>query len=90
MRHYNGMVEDDYPDEDGEWEETYSPSPDGDDDDETISCQYCGKPMWEESPRCPYCGNYISREDEPYRLKPFWIILTVILLLLAFWIRGGF
>jgi hypothetical protein len=31
--------------------------------------------MLEDSPRCPYCGNYISREDHPPSRKPWWIIL---------------
>ena len=80
------MIEDDDPDDKGEWEETYSPSSDGDDDDETVSCPYCGKAMWEESPQCPHCGNYLSKEDAPSRPKPIWIILTVVLLLLAWWL----
>ncbi len=75
-----------YDPDDDEWEETYYPPANGDEDDETISCPYCGKAMWEEAPQCPHCGNFISREDEPYRPKPLWIIVVVILLLLAWWL----
>src|SRR5262249_55807221 len=51
------------------------------DDDGTAPCPYCGKDKWEESERCPHCGNYISREDEPSQ-TPRWIIVTAVVCLL--------
>jgi hypothetical protein len=48
---------------------------DRDDDEPTVPCPYCRREMHEDSPRCPYCGNYISREDSPPSRKPWWIIL---------------
>jgi hypothetical protein len=51
---------------------------DGEDDEPTVPCPYCGKPLPEDAPRCPYCDNYISREDAPPSRKPWWIILGVL------------
>ena len=61
-----------------------------DDEETTIPCPYCRHPIYEDSPRCPNCGNYISEEDHVPARKPWWIILGV---LLAFyvvyrWIAG--
>ena len=52
-------------------------------DDSTIPCPYCGKEMYEDSPRCPHCGQYITDEDAPTRRQPWWVILGVILCLCA-------
>jgi hypothetical protein len=62
----------------------------GDDaaDDSTVPCPYCGQEMYEDSPRCPQCGRYISAEDAPPRRMPWWIILGVVLCFcaIAVWI----
>jgi hypothetical protein len=59
-----------------------------DDDEPTIPCPYCHEEMFEDSPRCPHCGRYISEEDAPPGRKPLWIILGVVLCLIviAIWI----
>jgi len=62
--------------EDGE-----APEPDTDDDG-TAPCPYCGKDKFEESERCPHCGNYVSEEDNPSR-APTWIIVTAIVCLVV-------
>jgi hypothetical protein len=65
-------------DDSGDWN--------GDDDDEgeaAVPCPYCGKEMYEDSPRCPHCGQYISDEDAPPRRAPWWIIVGVVLCLCA-------
>jgi hypothetical protein len=52
-------------------------------DDSTVPCPFCGKEMYEDSPRCPNCGQYVSEEDAAPRRLPWWIILGVILCLCA-------
>lgn len=50
-------------------------------DESTIPCPHCRREILEDAERCPYCENYISREDTPPSKKPWWIILGVILCL---------
>ncbi len=61
-----------------------------DDDDTTIPCPACGEPMFEDSPRCPACGDYVTAGGAA-GLKPAWIVLTslVCLAVEAWWIVGG-
>jgi predicted nucleic acid-binding Zn ribbon protein len=67
---------------DGDWGD------DADSDDDVISCPYCERPIYEESERCPHCGQYISEEDAPSKPKPLWIILGALacLLVVVVWI----
>jgi ferredoxin-thioredoxin reductase catalytic subunit len=53
------------------------------DDDSTIPCPYCSEDMFDDSPRCPHCGQYITGEDAPAKRPPWWIIIGAILCLLA-------
>ncbi len=46
-----------------------------DDDEPTILCPYCGESIYEDSERCPSCERYISQEDAPAAMKPWWILL---------------
>jgi hypothetical protein len=50
---------------------------DAPDDDATIPCPYCHRPMHEESERCPHCGEYISAEDVAPARKPWWLLVGV-------------
>jgi predicted nucleic acid-binding Zn ribbon protein len=61
-----------------------------DDGDTTIPCPYCRRPIYEDSQRCPHCGNFISEEDAPAARKPWWIIVGALLALYAVyrWIVG--
>jgi hypothetical protein len=53
---------------------------DGMEDDETlIPCPYCRREIPEDSPRCPYCENYILAEDLVPNHKPWWIIVGALL-----------
>ncbi len=72
---------DDTDGEDEDWSE------DPDDDDETIPCPHCRRPIYEEAERCPNCGVYLSREDSPSR-KPWWLVLGVMacLSIVIWWI----
>ena len=82
---------------DGEddWEEDWNGDSSDDDDfdqeteddgEPTISCPYCGTEVYEDSPRCPSCENYLSLEDSPPTAtnKPWWVLLGAGLGLLAF------
>jgi len=64
--------------------------PDDDEDEPTVPCPYCRREMHEDSPRCPHCGNYVSREDAPPSRKPWWIIIGGLLALYAVyrWVVG--
>jgi hypothetical protein len=57
----------------------------GDEDEPTIPCPCCRREIHEESPRCPYCGHYISEEDVSAGRKPWWIVIGILLGLLAIW-----
>jgi hypothetical protein len=54
---------------------------DGNADDSTIPCPYCGREIYEDSPRCPHCGQYISAEDAPPSRPQWWIVAGVALCL---------
>jgi predicted amidophosphoribosyltransferase len=54
-----------------------------DDEEVTIPCPYCRRPIHEDSERCPACGNYISTEDAPPSRRPWWIVVGALLALYA-------
>jgi hypothetical protein len=58
--------------------------------DAVIPCPHCGRSIYEESQRCPYCENYISEEDTIPARKPWWIIVGVSLVFYVVyrWIAG--
>lgn len=55
-------------------------SDDGSDEGQ-MGCPYCGEEMYDDSPRCPACGRYLSKEDAPPEKKPPWIMITAVVLL---------
>jgi hypothetical protein len=63
--------------EDG-WDEDYEGDESAGDEDEDVlaPCPYCQRLIYDDAERCPECGAYLSREDEPYR-KPWWLLLGV-------------
>jgi len=62
-------------DRDDDWEDDDSYSDEaGDDDDYTMPCPYCKRPIHEDAERCPYCERYISAEDSPPSRKQWWIV----------------
>jgi hypothetical protein len=52
-------------------------------DDATVPCPYCRREILEDIERCPYCENYISAEDAPFRIKPMWMVIAAVLCLIA-------
>jgi hypothetical protein len=57
-----------------------------DENEPTIPCPCCRGEIFEDSPRCPHCGRYISADDSPSTRKPWWIIVGVLLCLAAIWV----
>jgi hypothetical protein len=71
---------DDDPDIDGH-------ASDDDDDDNTVPCPFCKRPILEDTPRCPYCEQYLSEADFARGSKPLWVIVTaVVCLVVAIWL----
>lgn len=65
------------PDNNGDDEDEEQAWDEDDGEDETIPCPHCRREIHEDTPRCPYCGNYVSREDVAPARKPWWVILGV-------------
>lgn len=78
--------DDDRDDDDEALEGVY----DDEDDDLTVPCPYCQRPIHEDSQRCPYCEKYLSGEDAPPERKPLWIIIGALLCLgiVCCWMMG--
>ena len=71
--------------EDGEDEDGYEVELEyygSDDEDLTVPCPHCGRAIMEDIATCPYCENYLSREDTPSPSRPRWVIWTAVLCLL--------
>jgi hypothetical protein len=68
-------------------EDEWNDDDDGD-DESTVPCPYCKRPVYEDSPRCPHCGECISEEDTCPARKPWWVVVGVllVLLILLLWI----
>ncbi len=69
---WNDELESDDDLDDADW-----PDEEEDDDEPTVPCPYCGREIHEESPRCPYCENYLSAVDSPPQRKPWWLVVGV-------------
>ncbi len=64
-----------WPDDEDDWEDDFDVS--DDEDEPTIPCPYCRRPIHEEAERCPHCEQYISQEDAPSSRKPWWLLVGV-------------
>ena len=83
--------DDDWDDRDNnDWAESDEEfdSEDYDEVEPTIDCPYCQAEIHEDSQRCPFCENYLSREDSPSQRRPLWLIVGVVicLILVLLWI----
>jgi predicted nucleic acid-binding Zn ribbon protein len=84
------MAYDDAEDDDLDDRELPDGSDQDDDEDgsvDTVKCPSCGRQVYEGAQRCPYCGEYISRED-PRRPAPppLWFVVGVIILIIALFV----
>ena len=54
-------------------------------DDATIPCGNCGRPVYEDAPQCPYCGEYGPDTGRGgWSNKPRWLTrLAVVLIVLT-------
>ncbi|MBY0589574.1 zinc-ribbon domain-containing protein [bacterium] len=69
---------------DDEEEHDESSEFDSNEDDGTVPCPNCGKEMYEDSPRCPYCGEYVTHvAPSVVRSSPWMMIGMVLALLMA-------
>ena len=77
------------PDEDDETDDDWS---EDESDDGLMECPYCGEEMYDDSPRCPACGRYLSTEDGGEEKKPPWIMITatVLIVLMLAWLVNFF
>lgn len=67
-----------------DWEEPDESDQDDDSNDlDTEPCPWCKKPIHEQSEWCPYCGKYISREDQPLGKRFWWTLGVVAMVILA-------
>ena len=61
---------------------------DADDYADTISCQNCGRDVYDDAPQCPYCGEYIVHDSGVWSNKSpatrMFYKLVAIVLILAF------
>lgn len=62
---------------DDDWSDDDSVDWSDDEDEPTVPCPYCGAEIHEDAQRCPRCERYISEEDRPATLKPWWILVGV-------------
>ena len=75
------MTDEDFLDD---WSDTLDereyPEPDDDDDDsETVPCPECGADVYELSPQCPTCGQYITHTTNPRQGRSCWWIVLGLL-----------
>ncbi len=70
-----------------------SPDVDGepaDDDSELLPCPSCGAMIYEETEKCPYCGEWVTPRNAGQRM-PWWVTIGGIIAIVAFlfWVFRG-
>ena len=69
------LDDDEFPDED--WDE--DDIGEQDDEAEVLPCPHCGADVYEDAPKCPACGHYITFESSLWSSRPWWWILLGLL-----------
>ena len=65
-------------DEDEDWDDEDLDLED-DSDEATVPCPSCDREMFEDSPRCPHCGHFVSAEDDAGPRRPRWVVVTALI-----------
>jgi hypothetical protein len=50
------------------------PDEDEDDESELVECGHCGAEIYEDSPQCPVCGEYLSASTSAWSGRSWWWI----------------
>jgi RNA polymerase subunit RPABC4/transcription elongation factor Spt4 len=66
-----------------EWDEEDDFEQDDIDEAATVACSFCGREIYEDAERCPYCENYVVAESGTSQRKPLWIIITALVCIYA-------
>lgn len=79
-----------YRDYDPDDEETYPDGVYNDDGPPVVPCPYCKREIAEDAERCPYCENYLSKEDAPPSQKSWFtiVMLALAILIAVMWLFG--
>ena len=57
------------------------------DEEETVPCPFCKKPIHEDADVCPRCGNYVGAIDAPRRVPAIiWIGVALAMLCVLVWV----
>ncbi|MCB9850782.1 MAG: hypothetical protein H6817_08765 [Phycisphaerales bacterium] len=54
----------------------------GDDENETLPCPSCGRAVYEDVDKCPYCGDWITPLSD-HHTRPNWARIVGVLLVAA-------
>ena len=68
------------------WQEDEGVGESDEEDEPTIPCPYCRREIFEDSPQCPHCGQYVVESGASATPKPWLIIVGVLLCLLVVWL----
>jgi hypothetical protein len=72
---------------DDTWNDPYDhsdPEPSWDEDEsDTVACPACGAEIYEDSERCPVCGDYLTAQTSVWNGRPFWWIALGLLGIVA-------
>jgi predicted RNA-binding Zn-ribbon protein involved in translation (DUF1610 family) len=61
-----------------DWDDDFDPGSDDDAPAVTVACPDCGAEVYEESERCPSCGEWILRTHSPWSgHSTWWVVLGV-------------
>ncbi len=52
-----------------------------DDEGDVVPCPGCGSEVYEETQKCPHCGDWITPSVALNRKNPIWIIAAILALL---------